>query len=54
MHLDHLGHRWVGLLHGVHELKLGDPLRVYLDPRHIYMFGEDGTLVAPAPYALAA
>lgn len=54
VHLDHHGERWVGLVHGVQELKLGRSLPVYLDPRHIYIFGEDGRLVAPAAYALAA
>lgn len=54
VHLDHHGERWVGLIHGVHDLELGAPLKVYLDPRHVYIFGEDGALVAPAAYALAA
>lgn len=54
VHLDHHGEKWVGLVHGVHQLQLGAALRVYLDPRHIYVFGEDGRLVAPAPYAMAA
>ncbi|WP_425092210.1 ABC transporter ATP-binding protein [Tropicimonas sp. S265A] len=54
VHLDHHGERWVGLVHGVHDLELGAPLKVYLDPRHVYIFDEDGTLVAPASYALAA
>ncbi len=54
VHLDHHGARWVGLIHGVHDLALGAPLRVYLDPRHIYIFSESGDLVAPASYAVAA
>ncbi|WP_425100203.1 ABC transporter ATP-binding protein [Tropicibacter sp. S64] len=54
VHLDHAGQRWVGLIHGVHDLDLGAPLDVYLDPRHVYIFGEDGALVSPAAYALAA
>ena len=54
IHLDHFGERWVGLIHGVHELELGNLLNVWLDPRHIYIFGEDDRLVAPAAYALAA
>ncbi|WP_338549424.1 ABC transporter ATP-binding protein [Roseovarius phycicola] len=54
VHLDHHGERWVGLLHGVHNLEIGAALRVYLDPSHVYIFSEDGTLVAPASYALAA
>jgi glycerol transport system ATP-binding protein len=54
VHLDHAGEKWVGLVHGVHSLELGAPLKVYLDPRHVYVFSEAGDLVAPAAYALAA
>ncbi|WP_112323657.1 ABC transporter ATP-binding protein [Oceanibium sediminis] len=54
VHLDHLGERWVGLIHGVHDLQRDARLDVWLDPRHVYIFGEDGRLVAPAAYALAA
>ena len=54
VHLDHHGERWVGLIHGVHDLTLGADLDVWLDARHVYIFGEDGALVAPAAYALAA
>ena len=54
VHLDHHGERWVGLIHGVHDLAIGSDLDVWLDARHVYIFGEDGALVAPAAYALAA
>ncbi|MDR9394481.1 ABC transporter ATP-binding protein [Roseovarius sp. SYSU LYC5161] len=54
VHLDHHGERWVGLIHGVHDLALGGDLDVYLDPAHVYVFGADGGLIAPAAYALAA
>ncbi|MCR9107496.1 ABC transporter ATP-binding protein [uncultured Marivita sp.] len=54
VHLDHHGQRWVGLIHGVHDLKLGDDLTVWLDPRHVYVFDEQGKMIAPASYALAA
>lgn len=54
VHLDHHGEKWVGLVHGVHHLELGSRLQVYLDPSHVYIFNEDGELVAPASYALAA
>ena len=36
------------------DLRLGEEIRVYLDPAHVYVFAEDGRLVAPASYALAA
>lgn len=54
IHLNHGADRWVGVLHGIRNLKLGEDIRVYLDPAHVYIFGEDGALVAPAAYALAA
>ena len=54
IHLNHYGDKWVGLVHGIHDLNLGLALRVYLDPRHVYIFSEDGELVAPAAYSLAA
>lgn len=54
IHLDHQGDKWVGLVHGVHDLELGAALTVHIDPRHIYVFSETGDLVAPAAYALAA
>lgn len=54
VHLDHNGEKWVGLIHGVHNLKLGSTLPVFIDPSHVYIFNENGDLVAPASYALAA
>jgi glycerol transport system ATP-binding protein len=54
VHLDHYGERWVGLVHGVQDLKIGQDLQVYLDPSHTYIFGADGKLVCAAPYAEAA
>ncbi|SDE73746.1 glycerol transport system ATP-binding protein [Paracoccus isoporae] len=54
VHLDHHDARWVGLIHGVHDLEIGAPLDVWLEPRHVYVFAEDGGLVAPAAYAMAA
>ena len=54
VHLSHQGESWVGLIHGVHDLKMGTDLDVYLDPKHIYIFAKDGTSVAPASYATEA
>ncbi len=54
VHLDHDGEKWVGLIHGIHNLELGGPLQVFIDPSHVYIFDESGDLVAPASYALAA
>jgi glycerol transport system ATP-binding protein len=54
LHLDHHGDRWVGLVPGVRTLDPGSPVSVWLDPAHVYVFREDGALVAPAAYAQAA
>ena len=54
VHLDHHGESWVGLVHGVKNLEIGAALTVYLDPKHVYIFAQDGTSVAPASYATAA
>lgn len=54
LHLDHAGQRWVGLVHGIHDLTPGMALQVWLEPRHVYLFDADGRLAAPAPYAQAA
>jgi glycerol transport system ATP-binding protein len=54
VHLDHHGERWVGLVHGVHDLAIGATLQVYLDPAHVYVFAQNGQIVAAAPYAEAA
>ena len=54
LHLVHGADRWVGLVQGVHDLAPGTEVSVWLDPAHVYLFAEDGALVAPAAYALAA
>ena len=54
VHLDHRGERWVGLVHGVRALRPGQAMPVYLDPSRVYLFAQDGTLAAGAPYAEAA
>lgn len=53
IHLDHHGENWVGLIHGVEQLEIGAAVNVYLDPKHVYIFAEDGSSVAPASYATA-
>ncbi|KIT16327.1 ABC transporter ATP-binding protein [Jannaschia aquimarina] len=54
IHLDHAGRDWVGLVHGVRDLSPGADVTVHVDPVHLYVFAEDGALVAGAPYAEAA
>ncbi|HBU16717.1 MAG: ABC transporter ATP-binding protein [Rhodobacteraceae bacterium GWE1_64_9] len=52
LHLDHGGDRWVGLVHGVHDLPAGEEVTVWLDPAHVYLFDAEGRLAAPASYAV--
>jgi glycerol transport system ATP-binding protein len=54
VHLDHSGDRWVGLMHGVHHLEFGSDIEVWLDAAHIYVFAENGDLVASANFVRAA
>lgn len=54
VHLDHNDARWVGVVRGVHNLVPDNELAIYLDPAHVYIFAEDGRLVAVAAYAQAA
>lgn len=53
VHLQHGADRWVGLLHGVHDLAQGQKLSLWLDPAHVYIFDAEGRLAAPAAYATA-
>jgi glycerol transport system ATP-binding protein len=49
VHVSHEGSRWVSLAHGVHQLAVGAPVEVYLDPHRMFVFGRDNRLlVAPA------
>ena len=54
LHLRHGEDRWVGLVDGVHRPEHGTPLTLWLDPAYVYLFGADGSLARPAPYAEAA
>ncbi|WP_309664310.1 ABC transporter ATP-binding protein [Tabrizicola sp.] len=54
VHLMHGADKWVGLVHGVHQLEPGAAMSIWLDPAHVYLFDADGRLAAPAAYAMAA
>jgi glycerol transport system ATP-binding protein len=54
VHVNWGAERWVALSHGVHEPPVGARMRVFVEPRHVYLFAEDGRLAAAAPYAKAA
>jgi len=53
IHIDHGDDRWVGLVHGVHDLPPGGRMEVWLDPAHVYLFDGEGRLAAAAAYAAA-
>lgn len=54
LHLAYGSGRWVGLVHGVHDLEPGTEVSVWLDPAHVYIFDTEGRLAVPAAYASAA
>jgi len=54
VHLLHGADKWVGLVHGVHQIDPGSSVSIWLDPSHVYLFDADGRLAAPAAYAMAA
>ena len=47
VHLDFADVRWVMLSPGIHEIDSDEKISVYIDPRHIMIFGADGRSVAP-------
>ena len=54
VHVSHGDDRWVALVHGVHDIAGGTERDVFVDPKHVYVFGEDDRLVSAATYAAAA
>ena len=54
VHLDHAGERWIGLVHGVRNLRAGQTMRVHVDPARLYLFDGRGALVAGLGRAEAA
>lgn len=46
LHLVHGADAWVGLVEGVHDLRAGAGIDVWLDPAHAYLFDADGRLAA--------
>ncbi|NVK31150.1 MAG: ABC transporter ATP-binding protein [Gammaproteobacteria bacterium] len=54
LHLNVDDQAWVGLVSGVHYPRPGQPLAVYIEPRHLYLFAANGQLALPAAYASVA
>ena len=51
IHLKHAGTDWVVQEEGVHTLRIGDPISVFLRPDRLFLFGQDGALKASPPVA---
>ncbi len=51
VHVDAGGNRWVVLTHGVHRVNPGETITLYIDPRSVYLFNSNESLVhAPTQY----
>ena len=48
LHMQHQDKNWVSLIHSVHELALGQKISVFLDPKHVFIFAQNGELVQAA------
>jgi glycerol transport system ATP-binding protein len=46
IHMRRDQHEWVVQQEGVHSFHMNDPIRVYADPRHLFVFRGDGKLAA--------
>jgi glycerol transport system ATP-binding protein len=46
LHAEHQGVRMVSQIEGVHQFDLGQTVTLYLDPKRLYAFAQDGALVA--------
>ena len=51
IHLKHAGADWVVQEDGVHTLRIGDSISVFLRPDRLFLFGQDGALKASPPVA---
>jgi glycerol transport system ATP-binding protein len=54
VHVDIGEHRWVALAPGVRRYEPGQKIDIFLDPRRLFAFAEDGRIAAVADQALAA
>jgi glycerol transport system ATP-binding protein len=46
IHVDFAGERWVALAHGIHNLEIGAPVELFLDPAHFLVFDSSGAIAA--------
>ncbi len=50
VHVSHHGLSWVAQEEGVHSFGLGERVRIYVDPNHVYAFDRSGRLAACPSY----
>ncbi len=50
IHVAHHGVSWVAQEEGVHSFGLGETIRIFIDPNHVYAFDHGGRLAACPPY----
>ena len=46
VHVEFAGERWVALAHGIHDLAIGQPVEIFLDPHRFFVFNGAGALSA--------
>jgi glycerol transport system ATP-binding protein len=46
IHVNVAGERWVALAHGVHDLQIGEPVEVFVEPSRFFVFDGSGALAA--------
>jgi glycerol transport system ATP-binding protein len=49
VHVEFSGRRWVMLAHGIREFEPDQQVEVFVDPRHILVFDQNGRAVTAAP-----
>nr|WP_211112603.1 ABC transporter ATP-binding protein [Azospirillum sp. SYSU D00513] len=54
VHVDVGSDRWVAVTRGVTTVEPGERIETFIDPRRIFVFGQDGSLAAAPPLAAAA
>ena len=52
MHLSFEEDNWIGLVNGVQNLTFDTTMPIYIDTKHIFVFAEDGSLIASASHSM--
>lgn len=54
VHVAYGDRQWVALVHGVHKLTVGQSVELYIEPKYLFVFDQDGRLAAAPPPREAA